>query len=64
MLTITGLVAAGIGVSPVPASVGRLRLGGVTYGPLTGAPRSELVGIARADHDSPLVQAFIEHAEE
>jgi DNA-binding transcriptional LysR family regulator len=64
MLTIVGLVAAGLGVSLAPASVGRLALGGVAYRPLTGAPKSELVAIARADDDSALVRAFIEQAKE
>lgn len=62
MLTIVGLVAAGLGVSLAPASVARLALDGVTYRPLVGAPRSELVAITRAGEDAPLVRAFIEHA--
>jgi DNA-binding transcriptional LysR family regulator len=62
MLTIIGLVAAGLGVSLAPASVARLALDGVTYRPVTGAPRSELLAIRRADDDSPLVRVFIEQA--
>ena len=62
MLTIIGLVATGIGVSLVPASVTRLALDGVTYRPVAGAPRAELIAIVRASDDSPLVRAFIEHA--
>jgi len=62
MLTIIGLVAAGTGVSLVPASVGRLALDGVAYRPVTGAPRSELVAITRADDDSALVRAFVAEA--
>jgi DNA-binding transcriptional LysR family regulator len=62
MLTIIGLVAAGIGVSLVPASVERLALEGVTYRPVTGAPYSELLAVTRADDDSPLVRAFMVHA--
>jgi DNA-binding transcriptional LysR family regulator len=62
MLTIIGLVAAGIGVSPVPASLTALALGGVAYRPLTGAPRSELVLVTRRDDDSPLTRAFVAEA--
>jgi DNA-binding transcriptional LysR family regulator len=59
MLTIIGLVAAGTGVSLVPASVQRLALDGVAYRPVTGAPRSELAAITRAGDDSALVRAFV-----
>ena len=62
MLTIIGLVAAGTGVSLVPASVSRLALDGVTYRPVTGAPRSELVAITRARDDSAVVRAFVAEA--
>jgi DNA-binding transcriptional LysR family regulator len=64
MLTIIGLVAAGIGVSPVPASVARLALDGVTYRPLAGAPDTELVAVVRGGDASPLVRAFITDARE
>jgi DNA-binding transcriptional LysR family regulator len=62
MLTIIGLVAAGTGVSLVPASVRRLALDGVTYRPVAGAPRSELVAITRAGDNSALVRAFVSEA--
>jgi len=62
MLTIIGLVAAGTGVSLVPASVARLALDGVAYRPVTGAPLSELVAITRAGDDSELVRAFVYEA--
>jgi DNA-binding transcriptional LysR family regulator len=62
MLTIIGLVAAGTGVSLVPASVNRLALDGVTYRPVSGAPLSELVAITRAGEESALVQAFVSEA--
>jgi DNA-binding transcriptional LysR family regulator len=62
MLTIIGLVAAGTGVSLVPESVNRLALDGVTYRPVSGAPRSELVAITRADDDTSLVRAFVSEA--
>ena len=59
MLTIIGLVAAGLGATLVPASVTRLALEGVVYRPITGAPSSELLAITRADVNSPLVDTFI-----
>lgn len=62
MLTIIGLVAAGIGISLVPASVAALTLEGVTYRPVSGAPSSELVAVTRANDDSQLVRAFVEQA--
>jgi DNA-binding transcriptional LysR family regulator len=62
MTTIIGLVAAGIGLSPVPASVARLGLEGVTYRPLTGAPDTELLAVTRAGDESPLVAAFLAEA--
>jgi DNA-binding transcriptional LysR family regulator len=62
MLTIIGLVAAGTGVSLVPASVSRLALDGVTDRPVSGAPRSELVAITRARDESALVRAFVAEA--
>ncbi|MGO9957288.1 MAG: LysR substrate-binding domain-containing protein [Solirubrobacteraceae bacterium] len=62
MLTIIGLVAAGIGVSPVPASVAHLALDGVVYRPLAGAPDTELVAVTREDSESPLVRAFVADA--
>jgi DNA-binding transcriptional LysR family regulator len=62
MLTIIGLVAAGTGVSLVPASVQRLALEGVAYRPVSGAPRSELVAITRAGEDSALARAFVAEA--
>ena len=62
MLTIVGLVAAGTGVSLVPESVQRLGLEGVTYRPVAGAPRSELVAITRAADQAALVAAFVAEA--
>jgi len=37
-------------------------LDGVTYRPVSGAPRSELVAITRAGDDSALVRAFVAEA--
>ncbi|MFL5863196.1 MAG: LysR substrate-binding domain-containing protein [Solirubrobacteraceae bacterium] len=62
MMTIIGLVAAGIGVSPVPASVSHLAIDGVAYRPLTGAPDTELVALTRAGDASPLARAFVADA--
>jgi DNA-binding transcriptional LysR family regulator len=62
MLTIIGLVAAGTGVSLVPASVNRLALDGVTYRAVAGAPLSELDAVTRASDDSALVRAFVAEA--
>ncbi len=62
MMTIIGLVAAGIGVSPVPASLEHLAIDGVTYRPLSGAPDAELVALTRAGETSPLAEAFVDTA--
>ncbi|HET8979237.1 MAG TPA: LysR substrate-binding domain-containing protein [Solirubrobacteraceae bacterium] len=62
MMTIIGLVAAGIGVSPVPASVAHLALDGMTYRPLSGAPDTELVAVTRAADQSAPVRAFLAEA--
>ena len=62
MMTIIGLVAAGIGVSPVPASLSHLAIDGVTYRPLSGAPDTELVAVTRVGEHSPLVAAFLAEA--
>jgi DNA-binding transcriptional LysR family regulator len=62
MMTIIGLVAAGIGVSLVPASVAHLAIDGVTYRPLSGAPDTELVAVTRAGEQSPLSAAFVADA--
>jgi len=65
MQTIVSLVAAGMGVALVPASLVNLRRFGVVYRPLAGrSPRIE-VGIAwrRAD-DAPAVRAFVALARE
>ena len=62
MQTIIGLVATGIGVSLVPASVQQLALEGVAYRPVTRSPYSELAAITRPDEPSVLVQAFLAEA--
>ena len=45
--TIIGLVAAGTGVSLVPASVQQLALDGVVYRPVADAPDTELAALSR-----------------
>lgn len=59
MLTIIGLVAAGIGVSLVPASLSHLALDGVAYRPIVSAPDAELLAVVRGDDRSPLLEAFL-----
>ncbi len=49
-------------MSLVPASVQRLALEGVTYRPVSGAPRSELVAITRAGDHAALARAFVAEA--
>lgn len=58
--TIIGLVAAGCGVSVLPASFDRIRMDGVRYRPLTGSAASTSLLLAqRKQESSPLVQAFV-----
>ena len=58
--TIIGLVAAGCGVSVLPASFDRIRMDGVRYRPLAGsAANTSLLLAQRKDEPSPLVQAFV-----
>ncbi|TBU97199.1 LysR family transcriptional regulator [Stutzerimonas kirkiae] len=60
-LTIIGLVAAGLGVSVLPASFRRARIDGVVFRPLsdTGATTAVWLIKRRQEH-SPLAQAFID----
>ena len=63
MPTIVSLVAAGIGISLVPASLRHMRRTGVVYRPL--AERSPLMalGVAwRSGSIEPAVAAFVDHA--
>jgi DNA-binding transcriptional LysR family regulator len=58
--TAVTLVAAGIGVSLVPASAQGLRLDGVAYRPLRApAPRTTLVALRRPDDPRPVVDRFL-----
>jgi DNA-binding transcriptional LysR family regulator len=61
MQTVLGLVAAGLGVSLVPASVADSERQGVTYRPLTGTkPTVELALAWRPEHRSPALARFLE----
>jgi DNA-binding transcriptional LysR family regulator len=64
MQTIVGLVATGIGVSLVPASVQHLALQGVAYRQVTGGPVVEQAAVTREGDDSPIVGAFLSLARE
>jgi DNA-binding transcriptional LysR family regulator len=60
--TALGLVAAGLGVSLVPASMQRMTMDGVTYRPLAGAPGPTvaLTLASRRGDPSPGVRHFVE----
>lgn len=59
--TITSLVAAGIGVSLVPASLRNVRRAGVVYKRLIDAEsRIEMAAAYRADHPSPALHLFLD----
>ena len=60
--TIIGLVAAGVGVSLVPASVQQLALAGVAYRPVSGAPDTELAALTRRGDRTGLIAAFLQAA--
>jgi DNA-binding transcriptional LysR family regulator len=58
--TIIGLVAAGCGVSVLPASFDRIRMDGVKYRSIDDAQATTSLLLARRGDDaSPLVQAFV-----
>ncbi|MFB4273623.1 LysR family transcriptional regulator [Nonomuraea sp. GTA35] len=59
MQTIVGLVAAGIGVSVVPASLARLRRADVAFRPLSPAARAVTLDVAwRTGDPNPMVHNF------
>ena len=60
--TIMGLVAAGTGVSLVPASVQQLALEGVVYRPVADAPDTELAALSRRGERTRLIEAFLQAA--
>ncbi|MCB2254856.1 LysR family transcriptional regulator [Pseudomonas chlororaphis] len=60
-MTIIGLVAAGLGVSVLPASYQRMRIDGVVYRPLLDPEAVSAVWLAqRTDQRSPMARAFVE----
>jgi DNA-binding transcriptional LysR family regulator len=59
--TIVSLVAVGMGVSIVPASLRSMQRSGVVYRPLDGpAPTTELAVIWRLDDENPALHRFLE----
>lgn len=60
MHTIASMVAVGMGVALVPASLQNLRRKGVVYKPLRGgAPAAEIAAIWRPEDPSPVLQRFL-----
>lgn len=60
MHTITGLVAAGLGVSLVPSSVQHLRSDGIVYRPIAGEQPTWEMAVAWQRHDqSSLTRGFV-----
>lgn len=61
MLTVIGLVAAGMGLSLVPASMRTVRWKGIVYRPVEDQmpPVADLAVAWRRDEASPVVQAFL-----
>jgi DNA-binding transcriptional LysR family regulator len=59
-LTVLTLVAAGVGLTLVPASLGTVNIPNVMYRPLAGFPlRSHLVLVSRRNEPSPAVRSYI-----
>jgi DNA-binding transcriptional LysR family regulator len=56
---VLSLIAAGFGISILPASVREIRRGNVVFRPLVGAPTTELLLVWRAGDTSPSRQAFV-----
>ncbi len=60
MQTAISLVAAGLGIALLPASVQHLHRDGVVYRPLPdSAPRTELAVVSRKEDASPILQNFL-----
>lgn len=61
VMTIIGLVAAGLGVTVLPASYQRMRIDGVVYRTLLDPGATSAVWLAqRKDEHSPMAKAFVE----
>jgi DNA-binding transcriptional LysR family regulator len=56
---VLGLVAAGLGVALLPASVRSLDRTGITFRSLVPSPRSSMLAASRQDDRAPLTKAFI-----
>jgi DNA-binding transcriptional LysR family regulator len=59
-LDIVALVAAGFGVSLLPASAREVQREGLVLRPIVGSPYTELFVAWRADNPSPVVRDFVE----
>ncbi|MBC3949819.1 MULTISPECIES: LysR family transcriptional regulator [Pseudomonas] len=61
VMTIIGLVAAGLGVTVLPASYRRMRIDGVVYRTLLDPEATSAVWLVqRKDQQSPMARAFVE----
>ena len=61
VMTIIGLVAAGLGVTVLPASYRRMRIDGVVYRNLLDPDATSAVWLVqRKDQQSPMAKAFVE----
>ncbi len=56
---VLGLVAAGLGISPLPGSVRSLDRAGVVFLTLAPSPRTSMLIAARREDPSPLTKAFL-----
>ena len=63
MQTLVNLVAAGLGVAWVPASMMQLQRAGVVYRPLVGAPLRCDTSLVWVEPASPAVRRFVEHVQ-
>ena len=63
MQTLVNLVAAGLGVAWVPASMQQLQRAGVVYRPLAGTPLRCDTSLVWAEPASPAVQRFVQHVQ-
>ncbi|MCO5316402.1 MAG: LysR family transcriptional regulator [Solirubrobacterales bacterium] len=60
ILAVLGLVAAGIGLALLPASVRALRLSGIEYSGLDPSPISSVMAVRRRGATSPHIEPFLE----
>lgn len=60
VLAVLGLVAAGLGVAVLPASVTDLPHSGAVFVEIEGSPQATILAIHRPDADSPLIDPFLE----